>query len=353
MYEHSGIGRYLRNLVPLLVPQLRADRIRVLGQRRLLGEAAWMGDPRVEVVETAAPIYSVQEQRMDTRAKNASDVLWVPHFNAPLLRRGRMVVTMHDVAPLAMPQILGNTLKRAYAKLLIERAVSQATEILCVSAFTRDELRTRLDVPENKMTVTRLGLDAEWPVTATPHTEEDGSAYLLYVGNVKPNKNLALLLEAFAMVMDRLPYRLVVAGRLHGFGTGDDAVLRRAADLGDRVRFAGEVSDAELQRLYAGAAALVLPSLYEGFGLPMLEAMKLGCPVLSSTAGSLPEVGGDAAMYFDPHLVEELVGCLLQVENRATMDALRMLGRERVKMFSFVRCAEQTAAVMNRVMEAA
>jgi glycosyltransferase involved in cell wall biosynthesis len=170
---------------------------------------------------------------------------------------------------------------------------------------------------------------------------------------VKPNKNLALLLEAFAMVMDRLPYRLVVAGRLHGFGTGDDAVLRRAADLGDRVRFAGEVSDAELQRLYAGAAALVLPSLYEGFGLPMLEAMKLGCPVLSSTAGSLPEVGGDAAMYFDPHLVEELVGCLLQVENRATMDALRMLGRERVKMFSFVRCAEQTAAVMNRVMEAA
>jgi glycosyltransferase involved in cell wall biosynthesis len=352
MYRHSGIGRYLRNLMPLLLPRIKADRVRVIGQREIVGEEDWLNDSRVEFVEEAAAIYSVAEQTMAlTGAYRDTDLLWVPHYNAPLVYDGRMVVTIHDLAPLAMPEILGNALKRAYAKLLIERSVKQSTSILCVSRFTAEELTQRLRVPAEKVTVTHLGLDANWPHTATRHVEADGLPYLLYVGNVKPNKNLGLLLRAFAKVMDFIPHRLVLAGRIRGFGTNDDAVVRQAETMGERVRFAGEVSDAELIQLYAGASAFVLPSLYEGFGLPLLEAMRLGCPVLCSTAGSLPEVAAGAAMYFDPRSETQLAERLLEVMSTERMDALRRAGFEREKCFRLQECAEQSSVVMNLLLE--
>jgi glycosyltransferase involved in cell wall biosynthesis len=351
MFRHSGIGRYLRNLLPPLLPLLTADHIRVLGSRDLFASAPWLSDPRIELFATSAAIYSPQEQLLSLRgAYRDTDLLWVPHYNAPLWHSGRMVLTIHDIAPIALPQILGNALKRGYARLLIQRAIQQATAILCVSNFTLAEL-TRLGVPQEKLTVTHPGLDSAWPLSAPPHRESDGVPYLLFVGNIKPNKNLGLLLRAFASIQDRIPFRLVLAGRMKGLGTADDAVLQQAASLGDRVRFTGEIDDAALQSLYAGAAALVLPSLYEGFGLPLLEAMQLGCPVLASAAASLPEVGGDAALYFDPHSVSDLAACLLQVSDSTAMDALRVRGRLRVTQFSFARCAQQTAAVINRLLE--
>jgi glycosyltransferase involved in cell wall biosynthesis len=352
MYRHSGIGRYLRNLFPLLLPKLDADRIRVLGRQSILGDAPWLQDPRIEFVEESAPIYSVAEQTMGLRgAYRATDLLWAPHYNAPLIHRGPMVVTMHDVAPLAMPSILGNAVKRAYAKLLIERAVKQADAILCVSEFTATELRERLGIHAGKLTVTHPGLDTNWPHAAPPHTEVDGAPYLLYVGNVKPNKNLGLLLRAFARVMDQLPYRLVLAGKMRGFGTSDEPVIQQATALSNRVRFTDEISDSELISLYAGASALVLPSLYEGFGLPLLEAMQLGCPVLCSTAGSLPEVAGNAALYFDPRSEDELVDKLYEVSNTARIEELRQAGFAQVKQFSFEECARRTAGVMNQLLD--
>jgi glycosyltransferase involved in cell wall biosynthesis len=352
MYRHSGIGRYLRNLIPLLLPKIEADRVRVIARRETVGEEDWLNDSRVEFVEEAATIYSVAEQTMALRGLyRDTDLLWIPHYNAPLVYGGRMVVTIHDVAPLAMPEILDSVLKRAYAKLLIERSVKQSTSILCVSRFTAEELTQRLRVPAEKMTVTHLGLDANWPHTMTRHVEADGLPYLLYVGNVKPNKNLALLLRAFAKVMGLIPHRLVLAGRIRGFGTNDDAVVRQAEAMGKRVRFAGEVSDTELIQLYAGASASVLPSLYEGFGLPLLEAMRLGCPVLCSTAGALPEVAAGAAMYFDPRSETQLAERLLEVMSTERMDALRYAGFEREKCFRLEECAEHTAVVMNLLLE--
>jgi glycosyltransferase involved in cell wall biosynthesis len=352
MWRHSGIGRYLRNLVPLLLPQLHCERVRLIGRRELFESAAWLDDSRIEFVEETAPIYSIPEQTMALRGRFAgSTLLWVPHFNAPLWYSGKMAVTIHDVAPLALPEILGNSLKRFYARQLIERSVSHSGAILCVSEFTRSELRDRLDVPAAKLHVTSIGLDVSWPTQAQPHCEPDGTPYILFVGNVKPNKNIGLLLRAFRDVMDRVPFRLVLAGRMSGLGTADEAVLREAQSFGDRVRFAGEVSDAELQDLYAGASALCMPSKYEGFGLPLLEAMALGCPVLCSTSGSLPEVAGDAALYFSADSVPELAACLLRVDDGPAMTALRELGRQRVQAFSFPRCASQTAAVMNALLE--
>jgi len=348
MYRHSGIGRYLRNLTPLLLPLLKADAIRVLGPSTLFAGASWLEDSRVELAETSAPIYSLAEQALafGPHLRDAG-LLWVPHYNAPLLYRGPLVLTIHDVAPIALPEILSNPIKRRYARLLIERSTAHASAILCVSQFTADELTSRLATDPAKLAITRLGLDRDWPATATPHCEPDGVPYLLFVGNVKPNKNLGLLLEAFASVRHLLPHRLVLAGRMRGFGTGDEAVLKQAEGLGDRVRFTDEIPDAELIALYAGASALVLPSLYEGFGLPLVEAMHLGCPILCSNAGSLPEIAGEAALYFDPRSPESLSACLLQLNDPAVLETLRRAGKQRVQAFSYTRCAEQTATVFN------
>lgn len=352
MYRHSGIGRYLRNLLPPLLPLLHATSIRVIAPPNLLAGSPWLADPRVEVWASDAPIYSVSEQLLGLRgAYRDTQLLWIPHFNAPLVYPGKLAVTIHDIAPLALPEILGNAVKRAYAKLLIERATTQAAAILSASEFTSRELQQRLNVDPAKISVAYQGLDASWQTHATPHREPDNIPYLLYVGNVKPNKNLKLLLEAFAQVQSCLPHRLVLAGRMRGFGTNDDAVLKQAESLGPRVRFTDEIPDSELIALYAGAAALVLPSLYEGFGLPILEAMHLGCPVLCSNAASLPEVAGDAALFFDPHNAESLIQCLLQVTDQPLMDTLTTAGRTQAALFTYAQCATQTAAVLNPLLQ--
>ena len=351
MYRHSGIGRYLRNLIPALLPLLETERIRVIGSAALFAEPPWLRDPRVELYETSAAVYSPAEQLLPLRGAYANTtLLWVPHYNAPLLYRGRLALTIHDVAPLALPEILGSAVKRAYARLLIERAAARASAILCPSDFTAKELVKYVGADPAKLTIAHLGLDQHWKTEAVPHQEPDGLPYLLYVGNVKPNKNLTVLLQAFRLVMGRIPHRLVLAGRMRGFGTGDDAVLRQAQALGERVRFTDEISDENLISLYAGAAALVLPSLYEGFGLPVLEAMQMGCPVLSSNAASLPEIGGDAALYFNPRSVESLAACLLRVQDEPLMQQLRDAGWHRAQTFSYAQCAEATSAVLNPLL---
>jgi len=351
MYRHSGIGRYLRNLLPPLLPLLQAESIRVIAPPALIADARWRSDPRIEVFPTDAPIYSIAEQLLSLRgAFRDTRLLWVPHYNAPILYRGQLAVTIHDIAPLAMPEILGNAIKRAYARLLIERATTRASAILCDSAFTASELRHHVSTPADKMTVVPLGLDESWPASASPHCEPDGVPYFLYVGNIKPNKNLTLLLKAFTQVQDRLPHRIVLAGRMRGFGSNDEPTIRQAESMGDRVRFTDEIPDSELISIYTGATALVMPSLYEGFGLPLLEAMHLGCPVLSSNAASLPEIAADAALYFDPRNAQSLADCLLRVTDAPLLQSLCAAGRIRAAQFSYGQCAVQTAAVLNPLL---
>ncbi len=349
MIRHSGIGRYLRNLIPRVLPLLEAPHTRILADPAILGTPAWLTHPGLELHPTTAPIYSLAEQRLPFTIPKAG-LLWVPHYNAPMLHRGRLLLTIHDIAPIALPAILDSPLKRAYASLLIRRAVARAAHILTISRFTQSELVTRLHVPPDKITLAPLGLDADWPTQAPPHNEPDAVPYLLFVGNVKPNKNLSLLLQAFKQVQDRIPHCLLIAGRLHGFSTGDESVLASAKALGPRARFTGEIDDAHLQSLYAGASALIVPSLYEGFGLPLLEAMQLGCPVLSSSAASLPEVGGDAPLYFRPDSPDELAAAILQLLSPATVALMRERGYARLPHFSFDRCAHQTATVINNLL---
>ncbi len=354
MWNHSGIGRYLRNLWPLLQPQLAFERVRALVPAHLREQIAAVSDPRVEVQVFDAPIYSPAEQLAATRGLyREAGLLWVPHYNVPLLYGGPLVTTVHDVAPLVLPEALGSVVKRTYARMLMGRATRHAVSILTVSQFTARELQSHLAVAPKKIVVTPLGLDTGWSAEPpAPHREDDDVPYVLFVGNVKPNKNLMLLLHAASLGG---AWRIVVAGRVGGFGTGDKAVQTEALKLGDRVRFAGEVSDDELRSLYAGAEALCMPSLYEGFGLPVLEAMASGCPVVCADTSSLPEVAGDAALYFDPTSADaaaRLCDLLARAGDAHVRAGMRERGYRQARRFSFAACARQTAEVLHRAASA-
>jgi glycosyltransferase involved in cell wall biosynthesis len=234
-----------------------------------------------------------------------TDLLWWPHYNVPLFFRGRLVVTVYDAYHLRMRWSLGDLVKRCYAELLFGAVRRRAEKVFTISHFSKGELEVLARVPAERIVPIHLGVAPEWFDTKTEEGFRE-RPYLLFVGNVKPHKNLRRLIAAFAGLVDDVPHDLVIVGKRDGFITGDEVVARMAADLGDRVVFTGWVDDNDLRRYVANAALMVFPSMYEGFGLPPLEAMACVCPVVASDIPVLHEVCGDQVAYFDPTSVDAI-----------------------------------------------
>lgn len=350
MLHSAGIGRYLRQLLPGVFERA--------GERRtLLGDVAAMameglGEiPGVELAPAMSPIYSISEQfELLRRVPPETDLFWAPHYNVPLLHRGRLMVTVHDVLHLARPEFVRGAHRRAYARAMFAAVRARADAIVCDSAFTADELARHAGIDRERLVVIHPGLEERWwePVVANRPLERP---YLFFAGNLKPHKNLVRLLDAFESIADEIPHDLVLAGRRDGFITGDDEVAGRAARLGDRVHLPGEVGDVALRAYLAHADAMVFPSLYEGFGYPPVEAMAVGCPVVTSSAASMPEVCGDAALYFDPTDVPAIAAGMKRVVGDEGLRAeLRAAGRERARLYPASKCAAETRQVMDGVL---
>jgi glycosyltransferase involved in cell wall biosynthesis len=351
MLDSSGIGTYIRSVVPRIV-RLRPEwRFVLIGPEARLRELDWTASSNVTVVACDAPIYGIREQlAVVRRIPRGTDLLWVPHYNIPVLYRGRMLVTVHDVLHLAMPQYARGFLKQAYARAMFGTVRRHARAVICVSDFTVAELQ-RL-TPSSRQIVRRIydGIDDAWfHVPASP--QQPSRPYLLYVGNVKPHKNLRTLIDAFGRVKDTIAEDLVIVGKRDGFISGDDNIAEYARECGERVVFTGYVSDDRLRQYMAHATALVFPSLYEGFGLPPLEAMATGCPVLASNAASIPEVCGDAVLYCDARNPDDLAAGMLRIVGDAGLrESLRLRGRQRAQMFSWDTCADETVKLMLEVL---
>ncbi len=243
----------------------------------------------VNFIRCDAPIFSMKEQLQligwipkDTR------LLWVPHYNIPLLYRGKLLVTVHDVCQVALPVQFSGIHKRLWAKTMFASVRAKTDEVLCVSEFTKSELVRLVGIGEDRIHVVVNGIDESWfrvKREKSPHPKR----YLLYVGNVKPHKNLKTLLEAFVSIRDGIPHDLLIVGKAEGLMTRDDSFLLRTAKFQDRVLVKGWVELEELKQYMVNADALILPSLYEGFGFPPLEAMACGLPVIATPVGSVKE----------------------------------------------------------------
>lgn len=350
MLARSGIGTYVSNVLPRVIGLFRGERIHLLGDADELGRLPWTRGGKVSVVDCRSPIYSIREQVVLPRRIPADcGLFWSPHFNVPMLYRGPLLVTIHDILHVAMPQYMPGMHKRLYARTLLAAVRSKARAVICSSRFTADELMRVVGVPASRIEVIYLGVDAGW-FGADARARPQANPYFVFVGNVKAHKNVAGLVDAFRLVAERVPHDLVIVGKKEGFITGDRTVEASAAALGERVKFTGLVDEALLKRYVACAEALVLPSFYEGFGLPPLEAMACGCPVIVSDRASLPEVCGDAALYCNPDDANDIAARMLAVaSSEALRGQLREKGIAHARRFTWDRCARETAAIIERL----
>lgn len=291
-----------------------------------------------------------------------ADLYHGPAVFLPLVKLGyRTVVTIHDLVSFLFPATVPRKYS-LYMRLMTRLAVRSADRIIAVSRATGDDLRRLLHVPEDRVVVIHEAVGSEFQVAPDPAAAGAilrrygiRPPYCLFVGNLEPRKNLTRLIEAFALLKARtwrgetpVP-QLVLAGTRGWLYNGIFQAIERHGLAADIV-LTGYVPLADLPTLYAGAACFVFPSLYEGFGLPVLEAMAAGAPVVASRVGAIPEVTGDAALLVDAHQAAELADALESVLTDPTLRArLVVRGRARVQLFTWERVARETLAVYEAV----
>lgn len=263
------------------------------------------------------------------------------------------IITVHDLVRLCMPIERENVLERVRLKLDI-LGLKKANHIISVSECTKADLLHYLNIPENKISVIYNGVDRS--VFKPMFRRNSEFPYLLYVGTERPRKNLGTLMKAFANLKkevnecrDLKLIKVGNAGRSDKFRQSTLARVRRLG-LEGQVIFADYVLDNVLACYYSSALALVIPSLYEGFGLPVIEAMACGCPVIASNSSSLPEVAGDAALFFTPNSPLELMHCVYRLMTQPKLkNELVKKGFDRASCFSWEEAARQTLEVYRRV----
>ena len=278
------------------------------------------------------------------------DLFWSPAHRLPSLLPTRVarVVTVHDL----VWKHAGETMRpmsRWLDSILMPEAVRLADRVITVSGHTAEDLLREMPNARGKVSPIPLGTSFLAPAASRESLTSLGltEPYFLFVGTLEPRKNLTRLLEAFARLPDSLRSRAVLAiagGK--GWGGVDVATIAERFGIGDRVRVLGYVDDSQLATLYAHALFLAMPSLYEGFGLPLLEAMSHGTPVLTSNCASMPEVAGDAGVLVDPCDVDSVAHGLSELlSHDARRNALACLAKTHAASFSWDRAAEDTLRI--------
>lgn len=354
-YSDFGIGTYIRNLLRDFDGRKEHEWIYFASpdQCALLAKS-YSG----QLVPNRSGKYSFGELLSMSRLANSADcqVFHSPHYTFPYGLKGRGVVTIHDLIHLRVHGLLSPP-KRAYARFLIKHACKAADRIITVSEFTKQDILKEFRVSPDIIHVIYSGVSKAF---CPANREEDGAAalerlgirrpYILYSGALKPHKNIPLLLRAFSQVSRSHDIDLVLTGEDLG-ERPELAGLTRELGIEKRIVSTGRMSEGEVVMLNQHAQVAVLPSLYEGFGLPLLEAMATATPVVAANATSIPEVVAEAGVLFDPHDANDLARALDRVLTDARLrEDLRAKGLRRAEAFTWERCATKTLEVYNLAM---
>ncbi len=365
--QGGGIGRYTRELMAALFRLESAHRYTLFAATGGLADDGWRAGLEESARIRALPLSDDWMARMWQRLRlpipvevvtGRLDLFYSPDFVLPpTLGSARTLLTVHDLSFLHYPDAFVPSLRR-YLERVVPRSVARADRVLADSESTRSDLVTHLDAPPDKVEVLYSGVDSRFRPAPSPGERErlgerygvGAWPYVLSVGTVQPRKNYVRLIRAFAQVtVPRWPdLRLLIAG---GRGWLCDEILAEAERHGDRVRMLGFVDDADLPALYRHAALFAFPSLYEGFGLPVLEAMGCGVPVLCSNTSSLPEVAGEAALLVDPLDVAGLAeGMTWVLEDEGQRQEMVAQGLVQAAQFTWERAARQLHAAFELLL---
>lgn len=354
-----GIGTYIRNLLRYLGPADPGTEYGLICRPADRQALSAMAPNYTAIVDRSQP-YSVREQFSIPAAllRHSARLFHAPHYVLPPLVPCRSVVTIHDCIHLMFPEYLPHRLAHGYAKASLWLAAHRAARVLTVSETSKQDIVRHCGVAAEKVSVIYNAIDEQFlqepaadEVRKTRERYQLDGPFVLYVGNIKPHKNLERLIEAFHLV------RLEGFERLKLLIIGDQISkyprLRRAVDrhkLHKHVRFLGFVPNDTLASLYRLATVFAFPSLYEGFGLPPLEAMASGTPVVASRSSSLPEVLGDAALFVDPYspaaIAEGLTRVLQDADLRSRMVQQGLL---RARAFSWEESVRRVKVVYDEL----
>jgi alpha-1,3-rhamnosyl/mannosyltransferase len=357
----DGIGTYTRELMAACSLREDVTMVPVAMGRRAARDApvGALMLPHHPAISTALSMATGAYFRGARRLAESIDVFLATDLRIPRLDRTPVCATLFDAIPLHHPE-WANPRLRSLKNLALRRSVRWADHVIALSHAMVPELVDQYGIDRQRITVVPPGVDARWferesaPRIASVEARYAlKPGYLLFVGTLQPRKNVDRIVAAF----ERMPAhttagrQLIIAGRA-GPRAGPIVATLRAAAAGGRVRWLDYVERDDMRALYQGAAGLVFPSLYEGFGLPVLEAFASGIPVVTSTTTSLPETAGDAAMLVDPTDVDALAGAMASIiDDSVLVNRLRKSGLERARAFTWARCAAETNAVLRTLVQ--
>jgi glycosyltransferase involved in cell wall biosynthesis len=363
--QMSGIGRYLISLSRALRDLgddasfelwLQEDLSIDHPARKLASE-----NFQVRVLPVKHMSLSGQWQIPFEAARSHADLLHFPHFDLPWATPGRVVATIHDLKYIAHPEFFPQfeDAKRLAMQIMMSFTCRRAQRVICVSKFTAQDLHERLGAPLHNLRVIPHGVDERFFNPAPPDSIQElrtryqlNQPFLLFVGERRPHKNLIGLLKAYAIFRRKTsqPYQLVIAGKSYEDYKEPEKIAKQFG-LSDSIIFLDYIPDFDLPILYQAAEAFVLLSHYEGFGLPILEAMASGAPVVAANCTALPEVVGEAGLLVDPDNPDQAAEALCQIiAGGAQRQQMIALGSERARQFAWKRCAQKTMEIYREAL---
>lgn len=356
-YRSGGIPNYITHLITHLAPLADEEEFFILQNWRDRHELTGADQQRINTL--TPPHHRLERFSLSAELlPHRLNLLHSTDFIQPYGGYRRSIISIHDLAFMKSFGYQAEGSKDYYLR-HINDAVRKANHIITISDASRDDIQEVFKVSEDRVSTTYLGIGEEFrisePEVVTRTREKYGipDEYLLFVGTIEPRKNIARLLDAYAQLIDQrreIPPLVFVGHR----GWDSESIYQKmtALNLENETIWLEDVTHRDLPAIYTGAELLVLPSHYEGFGFPPLEAMACGTPCIVSNVSSLPEVVGDAGIYIMPHSVESIAsGIEHLLDDRKLRESLIVKGREWVQRFTWEKTAAETLAIYRKVLE--
>lgn len=359
MLNWSGIGRYTHNLVDGLM-RIDKDNEYILFLNEDDIDSYTITNENFSKKPLSSKVFSLEGHYQLTSSlwRERLDLFHSLHFPVPLLWKHNLVTTIHDLIPLIYPKSLPSRMSRIYCYVMMRTAARKSRRVIANSYCTGRDIVRYLKIPESKVKVIYEGVNENYhPVENESRLRKVKKRYktsekfIFYLGQWKPHKNILRLMRAFhrLKIKTGIPHKLLIGGRKDP-NYGEIPALARNLGLEKDIIFTGYIPEEDLPVLYSAAKLFIFPSLYEGFGLPVLEAMACGIPVVSSNTSSLPEIAGDAAIFVNPYSTEEIAQAMQEVlRDEKLRQKLIQKGLARARLFVWEKTSRETLHVYEEV----